>query len=48
MEIKRLKDEIEISIESRNVSYSPKYSNIKADQTQKASITNNASIMKSM
>lgn len=50
MEIKRLKDEIEMNIQSRSINYSPRYVDTKDKpaQTQGVSTSNNYSIMKSM
>lgn len=37
-----------MSIESRSINYSPRYLNSKQEQLQKANLTYNSSIMKSM
>ena len=50
MEIKRLKEEIELNIDSKSINYGPKYmpTQDKDQKTNKYSMSNNASILKSM
>ena len=50
MEIKRLKDEIELNIEAKTFNYSPKFSSSedRSNGMQKYSMANNSNIIKSM